>query len=199
MKSTSETALNTGVISNPVAGFAISVGFALVIALSARISFMTPFSPIPVTLQTAAVLLAGLLLGSRWGLISVLTYIVMGLVGAPVFAMGMSGPAIFISPSFGYILGFPFAAWLTGYMSERMARSMGNGVLIGLAGDAVIFATGMIWLAGYKMVDGQGLGSALQVSWAAGVLPFLLVDTFKIILAAGIWCIPGLRIGRKQP
>jgi len=165
----------------------LSLGMALLMALSARLSFMTPLSPVPVTLQVAAVLLAGFLLGPRFGLLSVVFYICAGILGAPVFAMGMGGPGIVMQPSFGYILAFPLAAWIVGALAERSPKSILRGLLISCAGILVIYATGAAWLAGYMISTGASLDSAVTGAYTAGIAPFLLVDGLKGMLVAGIW------------
>ena len=175
-------------LSNPAVNIPISLTFALVIALSARLSFMLPLNPVPVTLQTAAILLAGFLLGPRWGFVSVISYIAMGIMGAPVFAMGVSGPGIFFSPAFGYILAFPIVAWLVGFLSHRAAISVLTGFLISLAGLLVLFLVGMLWLAGFNLIGGSSWFEAIKVAWLLGVVPFIWIDLLKGMLAAGIWC-----------
>lgn len=199
MKTAVGTALKQASLTNPLIKIAISIAFALVIAVSARVSFITPLSPVPVTLQTASILLAGFLLGPRWGMLSVLSYISIGLLGAPVFAMGVAGPAIFLSPTFGYILAFPIVTWLVGFLSERVVRSFKYGILIGFAGITVLFAIGMIWLTGFKLTDGMGFTSAFGTAWSIGVLPFLMVDICKVLLATGIWCLAGNIYRQNSP
>lgn len=189
MKTATRTASTIEIIKAAAPRIALSFGMALVIALSARISFLTPVSVVPVTLQVAAVLLAGFLLGPRWGAASVAQYIGMGLLGAPVFAMGLGGPAVVLSPSFGYILAFIAAAWLVGLMAERTQKNFIKGLGIAALGVVVIYLGGMLWLAGYMIAGGAGFGQGLLASWSQGVAPFIVVDALKAVLVSGIWTV----------
>jgi len=161
--------------------------FAILIAISARVGFMTPLSPVPVTLQTAAVLLAGMLLGSYAGAFSALTYIAIGLMGAPVFSNGVGGPGILLQPSFGYILAFPFAAFLAGKLAGHPAGTrFSSFISAAVAGAVVILLMGSIWLSGHLIIAGLSPGDALKAGWTSGIAPFLLVDGIKVILVTGI-------------
>ncbi|HXV97650.1 MAG TPA: biotin transporter BioY, partial [Anaerolineae bacterium] len=101
--------------------------FSLLIALSAQIAIPLPFTPVPITMQTFMVLLTGTLLGSRLGAVTLIAYLVEGLVGLPVFAGGTSawspssipGVPVIMGPSAGYLVGFVFAAALVGFLAER--------------------------------------------------------------------------------
>jgi biotin transport system substrate-specific component len=166
---------------------AISFLFSLLIAVSARISFMLPVSPVPVSLQTAAVLLAGMLLGPRWGTWSVFQYICLGLLGAPVFALGQGGLGVIYQPSFGYLLGFIPACYVTGLLAFHWNQSHLKGFVAAAAGLAVIYLAGSFWLAGGFILTGMGTLPALVAAFARGVAPFVLVDSLKILLVVGIW------------
>jgi biotin transport system substrate-specific component len=177
---------------------AASFGMALMMALSARASFLTPFSPVPVSLQVAVVLLAGFVLGSKWGSWSVAQYIGLGLMGAPVFAMGLGGPAVCLEPSFGYLLAFLPAAWVVGRLAEGVARGFPRGILIGTAGVMIIYLGGAGWLAGVAVLGGASFQGALRAAWLSGIAPFVLVDLLKVVLCAGIWAAwPTWRVGRR--
>jgi len=165
----------------------LSFAMAGVIALSARFSFMTTVSPVPVTLQVAAVLLAGLTLGPLWGTLSVVLYLAAGFMGAPVFAMGVGGPSVILQPSFGYLLAFPPAAWVVGTIAAKSRRSVFCGLSACAAGIAVIYLLGASWLAGWFALSGSSLSQAVHSAWTAGVVPFIAVDSLKAILAIGIW------------
>src|SRR5512138_1361 len=97
--------------------------FTVATAVSAQISFRLWFSPVPVTLQVLAVILSGLVLGSRWGAISQIQYLALGAAGAPVFANWTGGPMAFIGPSGGYLIGFVFGAYAAGWIFERLRKS----------------------------------------------------------------------------
>jgi biotin transport system substrate-specific component len=153
------------------------VGGAAFVGIAAQIAIPLPFTPVPLTLQTFAVLLVGASLGSLRGALSMVVYLLAGMVGVPWFAEGSSG---FASASFGYILGFIVAAFIVGRLAERGAsttalRSAGLMVV----GNIAIYAVGVTWLK-----------FAIDVDWATamslGVVPFLIGDAVKIALAAGL-------------
>lgn len=117
--------------------------FSALIVVGAMIK--VPLPGIPLTLQTMFVLLAGLLLGSRGGLIAVLVYIFMGLVGVPVFTGG-GGLMYVLKPTFGYIVGFALGAFVTGWLAERNPdHSTKQLILAAVAGTAAIYAVGLPW------------------------------------------------------
>lgn len=149
--------------------------FGLLTALSARVSVPLPFTPVPLTLQVMVVVLSGLVLGPKAGFVAQLLYLQAILLGAPVTAAGLGGPAAFVSPTAGYLLAFPLAAAASGWQSQRLAggqwvrRGLG-----GLAGLALIYACGMVWLASYV--------GDLRTAWQLGVAPFLGADALKLVL-----------------
>jgi len=113
----------------------LSLGFAIVTALSAQIRIELPITPVPITAQTFVVILAGLLLGSTFGSLSMLMYLFTGLAGLPFFSGSVAGLAILKSPTIGYIIGFFLAAQIIG----RLSHTPLVGILLG---------TGMIYLCG---------------------------------------------------
>jgi biotin transport system substrate-specific component len=148
---------------------------SMLIALAAQISIRLPFSPVPITGQTLAVLLIGALLGSRRGALSVVVYLVQGLVGLPVFASGAMGPAYLMGPTGGYLVGFIAAAYTTGRLAERgWDRDVISTSLAMLAGNAIIYVFGLVWLSVYVGKQATALGLA----------PFVLGDVIKLTLAA---------------
>lgn len=158
------------------------LAFTVIIALSARVSFPLPFSPVPFSLQTLTVLLAGVLLGSRLGMLTIVAYLAEGIAGLPVFALGLAGPAVLVGPTAGYLIGFMFAAGLVGYLAERgWDRRVWTTLLAMVLGNLVIYAFGVSWLS-------YLLGSVSR-ALAGGVLPFLIGDAVKIALAVAI--LPG--------
>ena len=152
--------------------------FAAVTALSARVTIHLPFTPVPITLQTLAVVLSGLVLGSRGGALAQLSYLGLLATGLPLDANGL-GAAAFFSPTAGYLLGFVPAAYVAGWLAERLAaRSWWGNFTAAVAGALVLYMVGAGWLA-------LMLGS-WQTAWVAGVVPFILLDLGKAALAAGV-------------
>jgi biotin transporter BioY len=150
---------------------------SLFIALCAQ--FTIHIGPVPITGQTLAVLLTGVLLGSRRGSLSVLAYLAEGIAGLPVFAPGGPlGLARLLGPTGGYLLGFVAAAHVAGLLAERgWDRKMMTASLAMLTGNAVIYAFGLPWLAFFV-----GIENALPL----GLYPFVIGDILKAILAAAL-------------
>lgn len=173
------TLLDTAAPRSSVLRDAVLVlGGSLLIALSAQIAVRLPFSPVPITGQTCAVLLVGAFLGSRRGMLSILAYLAEGAMGLPVFAGGGSGPAWLVGPTGGYLLSFVAAAWAVGWLYEHLGdRSISGMVVVLLPGSAMIYLLGLPWLAHFVGAD-----KAL----ALGLIPFLPGDLIKIALAASV-------------
>ena len=164
----------------PRAGFAsnlmLVVGASLVTALAAQLAVRLPWSPVPITGQTFAVLLSGAVLGSRRAFLAQLLYLAEGAAGLPVFAGGDAGIAILMGPTAGYLIAFPFAAAATGFLAERgWDRRFVTMLAAMLLGSAVIFALGLALLSRFVPRD---------TLFAAGLLPFLPGDLVKSSLAA---------------
>jgi biotin transport system substrate-specific component len=139
-----------------------------------------PFTPVPLTLQTFSVLLVGAALGSLRGSASMALYLLAGVAGVPWFANHQSGWNL---ASFGYIVGFVAAAWLVGRLAERGAdRRVLPTIGMMALGNLVIYVFGV---AGLMLIANMSLGKAV----ALGVVPFLIGDVIKILLAAGL--LPG--------
>jgi len=160
-----------------LAQIALVAGGAAFVGVAAQIAIPLPFTPVPLTLQTFAVLLVGAALGSLRGVLSMVIYLLVGMVGVPWFAEGSSG---FSSASFGYILGFIFAAFIVGRLAERGASTTAaRSAALMVIGNLAIYAVGVTWLK-----------FAIDVNWATalslGVVPFLIGDAVKIALAAGL-------------
>lgn len=152
------------------------VGGACLTGVAAQVSVHIPsITPVPFTLQTLAVLVVGASLGSVRGVASILVYMLAGLAGVPWFASHTSGWA---GPSFGYILGFVLSAGVVGALAKRGAdRHILSTVALMVAGTALIYLVGTIWLAADLNI---GAGEAIKL----GVRPFLATDAIKIALAA---------------
>jgi biotin transport system substrate-specific component len=154
-------------------------GFAALTAIGAKISVPMPWTPVPGTLQPLAVLLAGLFLGARAGAASQALYLSAGLAGMPVFALPGAGPAYFLGPTAGYLIGFIPAAWLAGRLIRGGDRpGLARCFVAAMAGAVVLHLAGASWLAAL----GGDPGSVL----AGSVLPFVLFDLSKAALAAAL-------------
>ncbi|MBC7239229.1 MAG: biotin transporter BioY [Chloroflexi bacterium] len=149
--------------------------FAVATALSAQVRVFLPFSPVPLTLQVVMVVLSGFVLGP-WGALAAQTaYLQAIALGAPYTASGLSGLAAFASPTAGYLLSFPLAAFVAGWLSRRASHPVAWRALGGLAALAIIYLSGMAWLSAFV----GGLGAA----WKLGVAPFILADLLKVTIA----------------
>ena len=169
-------------------------------ATAAQFSVPLPFTPVPLTLQDTVVLLGGAALGSRLGMAAQLLYLAAGISGLPVFAASATlpqGPLRLLGPTGGYLLSYPVAAFLTGWLAERgFDRRYLTSVMAMIAGLAVVLSCGVTWLALFARPAGLGFDAALR----AGLYPFLVGDVFKIMVGAavlpGIWALVGRRPGR---
>lgn len=153
------------------------IGASLFIALCAQISVYLPFSPVPVTGQTLAVLMVGASLGSRKGLLAVAAYIAEGMMGLPVFAGGAISPLAFVGPTGGYITGMLAQAFLIGWFLERKDSPNWLNLIIGcFIAVTVQMAMGLLWLSHF-------------VGWshvmAMGLIPFIPGELVKI----GVVCL----------
>ncbi|ACU97143.1 biotin transporter BioY [Saccharomonospora viridis] len=162
-----------------VAELAIVASGVALIAVAAQVAIPLPFTPVPLTGQTFAVLLVGASFGALRGAVTLLAYLAVGFAGLPVFAEGNSGLGILTAPSAGYLLGMVAAAVLVGRASERgWDRSLPRAALTMIAGNLVIYAFGLTWL-------GVSLGAGVAETLMMGVVPFLIGDAIKIALATG--------------
>ena len=149
----------------------------LFVAALAQVKIHLPFTPVPLTGQTFAVLLVGATLGSRRGAVSMALYIALGALGLPIFAGGASGLAYLSGATLGYLVGFVIAAYVIGLLAERgLERSVRTSLIPFLVGTLIIYVCGVAWLT---VVLGN-LGKAL----AAGLVPFLIGDAIKLVAAA---------------
>jgi len=159
----------------------VVLGASILIALSAQIAVPIPFSPVPMTLQPFAILLAGAALGARRGGAAALLYLFEGAAGLPVFAQGKAGILWVVSgPTAGFLLAFPVVAFLVGWLSERGWMRTATGTIGAMTlGLATLHLFGWSWLAAMMQ-----LGPAR--AFAVGTLPFLAGDAVKIVIAAAI-------------
>jgi biotin transport system substrate-specific component len=149
----------------------------LLLAGLAQISLPLPFTPVPLTGQTFGVLLVAAALGSKRGASSMVLYILEGALGLPFFAGGASGLHVLVGATAGYLAGFVVAAYIIGLLAERgLERTIRTSFVPFVVGTIVIYLLGVAWLA---IVLGS-IGKAV----IAGILPFLIGDVIKLILAA---------------
>ncbi|MBT3692153.1 MAG: biotin transporter BioY [Candidatus Marinimicrobia bacterium] len=152
---------------------------SLLIVLFAQISIPLPFSPVPITGQTLAVLLVGSMLGSRRGAMAVLLYLMEGALGLPVFASMKAGSHILIGPTAGYLWGFVIASFFMGYISENgFNKNMGFSAIYCLLGTLIILMAGVLYLSIFRI----GFSEAMMI----GFYPFILGGIIKSIICAGL-------------
>ena len=164
---------------------AAAVLFVTVLTIAAaQSSIPLPFTPVPFTLQPMIVLVGGAALGSRLGFTSQALYLLLGIAGLPVFAASPvlpQGFARLLGPTGGYLMSYPIAAFVAGYLAERgFDRRYLTSVLAMAAGLAIIFTCGVTWLA--IGVPQAGFANAI----ATGLVPFIPADIVKILLAATV-------------
>lgn len=161
---------------------ALIVAASLLVAASARVVVPLPFTPVPFTGQTFGVLIVGMLLGSRRGALALALYLLEGSAGLPFFFGGSGGVSHLLGPTGGYLVSYPLAAALVGYLTERGWDRRPRGAALTMAlGCLFILAVGSLWLSVF--VGGIGSG------FAKGMLPFLPIEAIKVVLAGGL--LPG--------
>jgi biotin transport system substrate-specific component len=160
---------------------ALVTGFTLLTAALAQVRIPLGFTPVPVTGQTLAVLLAGASLGAWRGASSQLLYWLLGMVGLPFYSNATSGWSVATGPTMGYLVGFIVAAAVVGRLAEHhQDRKVLTSVAAMTLGSAIIYAFGATWLAidlGIPLANGETNAIAL------GVAPFLVGDVIKMCLA----------------
>lgn len=162
---------------------ALIIGYAACTGLAAQVAIPLPYTPVPITGQTFAVLLGGATLGWRRAGLGMLVYLAAGLAGVHWFALGAGGAAILAAPTFGYLIGFVFAGAAVGSLAERgFDRNPVHTFIAMVVGNIVIYLFGVPWLMATIHFN---LSTALQ----RGVQPFLVGDALKALLAAGL--VPG--------
>jgi biotin transport system substrate-specific component len=146
---------------------------------SAHLSLPVPGSPVPVTLQTLAVLVAGILLGPRQAVLAVAAYLVAGALGFPLFAGRAAGLDVLAGPTGGFLIGFLPAAWLAGWWT-RSGRAAG----LGAAWLGMVLAHGVVLVSGWARLAAE---IGVTVAWAKGVWPFLVGALVKSLIASLLW------------
>ena len=168
------------------------LGFSLFLALCAQIAFPLPFTPVPVTLQTLAVLLTGAALGSRRGGLAMIVYLIEGAAGLPVFENGTGGLVHLLGVTGGYLWAFPVAAFVVGLLCERgLDRRILTSAFAMLPGTLIIYAIGVSWLA---IVLHISFVQALSF----GLVPFIPGDLLKLVIAAALLPIAWAIVRRRE-
>lgn len=165
----------------------LALGMACLIGLLAQARIPLPWTPVPITGQTFAVLLAAVLLGSWWGGASVAIYIGLGIAGVPWFNGWAGGIAIIAGPTGGYLIGFILAALFLGYFVDKYAKARSFRSLLGLmlfADFVLVFGPGLIQLHLWSNLAGQGTIGFYQLL-TMGLFPFIAGDVVKVVAAAG--------------
>jgi biotin transport system substrate-specific component len=154
------------------------IGASALIAIAAQVAIPLPFTPVPMTLQPLAVIFIAVALGSTRGAAAATLYLLEGFSGLPVFAEGRGGPLVFVGFTAGYLLSYPFAAWVAGFVSER---GWGSSTLRAISG--MLLALAVIYLGGWSWF--AALTNA-QFAFAQAVAPFVLADVVKVALGAAL-------------
>ena len=162
----------------------VAVLFVTVLTIAAaQVSVPLPFTPVPFTLQPMVVLLGGAALGPRLGMSAQILYLALGIAGLPVFATSPILPQGFgrlLGPTGGYLMSYPLAAFVTGYLAQRgLDRRYLTSVLAMFAGLAIVFTGGVLWLA-------FGAHAGLAAAIRTGLIPFIPADIIKVLLAATV-------------
>lgn len=165
-----------------------AVAFVTVLtAAGAQISVPLPFTPVPFTFQPMVVLIGGAVLGPGLGALSQVLYLAAGAAGLPVFAFSPELPqgiARLLGPTGGYLMSYPLAAFVAGWLAHRgFDRRYLTSLLAMVAGLAFVFAGGVSWLA---LFAPGAEGRSLQAALAAGFYPFVVADFLKLCLAAAV-------------
>ncbi|PPG91055.1 biotin transporter BioY [Rathayibacter sp. AY1F3] len=187
--SPSSSALPRPVLADRLVTRSVATDALLVLAgaglTAAMAQLFIPMWPVPFTGQTFAVLLVGTTLGALRGALSMLVYALVGALGAPVFTEGSHGWAVLAGPTGGYIVGFVLASIVTGWLAQRQWDRRVLGTLVTfLAGTATIYLVGLPWLA--AALASLGLPADLDSVLSAGLVPFLVGDALKALVAAAL-------------
>ena len=170
---------------------ALVVAGSLLIYLTAQVVFLIPGNPVPITLQNFGVLVVGGSLGLRRGGLAAFLYVALGVVGLPFFAEHKGGISVILGSTGGYLVGFILAGALVGRLAElgwdrRIVGAIGATAL----GTLMIYAVGVPWLA---VTTGLSISRAIEL----GMLPFVVVDTIKLLAAAAVFPFAWWVVGRR--
>lgn len=154
------------------------LSFSIFTAVSAKVQIYLPFTPVPITGQTLAVLLTGTILGSQMGALSISIYLLAGIVGVPLFSGESAGMTYLLGPTGGYLIGFLISAYIVGKLAERGSdRLLKSCLPMMLLGELIIYAFGLVWLARFVPMNKLLM---------AGLIPFIPGDLIKLALASVI-------------
>jgi biotin transport system substrate-specific component len=165
---------------------ALAVGAAAIVGLLAQIKFFLPWSPVPVTAQTFGALLAGVMLGTWWGGLSMAVYAGLGAAGLPWFQNWSGGLTYVTGPTGGYIIGFILAALFLGYITDKYVKARKFPATLGLmlfASFVLVYVPGLVQL-GVWMAAVKGQPISISHLLAIGAVPFLAGDAVKSVAAA---------------
>lgn len=154
------------------------LGASALIAIAAQVAIPIPFTPVPLTLQPLAVIFIGVTLGSKRGAAAAILYLLEGASGLPVFAQGHGGTAWLQGPTGGFLMSYPFAAYVAGFISER---GWGSSIVRAITG--MLLALGVIYLGGWAWLTTL---TDARTAFFLGVAPFVLADIVKVAIGAAL-------------
>ncbi|HYU48217.1 MAG TPA: biotin transporter BioY [Terriglobales bacterium] len=159
---------------------AVVVGASLFVAVCARVTVPLPFTPVPLSLVNFGVLVVALLLGARRGFAALALYLVEGAFGLPVFTPSIlhGGIAQILGPTGGFLMAYPFVAFVAGWIYEHTSRRFAWAALSGVAAEIVLFIGGLSWLV--------GLTHSVAMAIKFGLYWFVFAEIIKILMAAGV-------------
>jgi biotin transport system substrate-specific component len=164
-------------VDKPIINILSIIFGSILLGILAQISIWIPFSPVPITGQTLGVLIIGGILGSKRGALTVLLYLLEGASGLPVFANMKAGAHVLVGPTAGYLWSFIFAAYLTGFFSEKgLMKNFLTSFLVCLLSTAIILSTGTIYLI--------LIGSNFNEAFILGFYPFIIGGGLKSFLSS---------------
>ncbi len=163
----------------------LTIFFAGLTGLFSQFRIYLPWTPIPLTLQTVAVVISGLVLGKYFGLFSQILYLLIGFLGVPWFANQQGGYEIFLGPTAGYLIGFLFASFLSGWFSEKLSKKKTNPrlflVVMLLINFIAIYTPGLIYLYLWFSIGNSMIISLVNL-FLMGFIPFIIGDIIKIAI-----------------
>jgi biotin transport system substrate-specific component len=166
-------------ISDSIRKMVLTALFTALIIVGTYISIPLPFSPVPIVLATFFIILSGLVLGKWWGMASSGLYLFLGALGLPVFTGGSGGIAHFIGPTGGYLIAYLLVPFIVGLIANEKKQSMVKDIVALITGSLLFYVFGVPVL---KWVTGMTWGKAIT----AGMIPFLIGDSLKVVAAIGL-------------